>query len=452
MNISRENIDGLNGIIRVKIEKDDYQANVEQVLKDYRKKANMPGFRPGKVPQGLIQKMYGKAALVDEVNKILSQELSKYIIDEKLDILGEPLPNEEKQPKIDWDNDTDFEFVFDIGFAPDVNINLDKRNKIPYYNIKITKDMVDQQVEAYALRFGANEDTETVGEKGTVRGDIVQLDDDGNVMDGGKSVDMALISIDVIKEEEIKKEFVGKKVGDEVVFDIKKAYPNDTEIAYLLGIEKEEAQDIKGNFKISIKEVHKFVPAKPDEGLFKKIYGEETTVKTEKEFRKSVKEEISKAYKPSVDYKFAIDTRDFLIDKVKIEFPEDFLKRWLKVTNKELTDEQIESEFEPFLTDLRWQIVKDKIIKENELKVDQAELAELAKELAAAQFRQYGMFEVPAEHLEGFAQQMLEKKEDRERLYNRKMEDKVMDVVKSKVTLDEKNVTKEEFDKMFEKK
>ncbi|MBN1924437.1 MAG: trigger factor [Prolixibacteraceae bacterium] len=451
MNITRENIDELNGLIRVSIVKDDYEANVEQVLKDYRKKANMPGFRPGKVPQGLIKKMYGKAALVDEVNKLLSQELSKYLVEEKLDILGEPLPSEEKQPEIDWEKDADFEFVFDIGFAPEANISLDKRKKLPFYNIKVTKEMIDQQVEAYAMRFGANEDTELVEEKGTVRGDIAQLDAEGNLLENGKSVDMALISVDVIKDDEIKKEFIGKKVGDEVVFDIKKAYPNNTEIAYLLNVEKTEAESIEGNFRIAIKEVHKFVPAKLNEDLYKKIYGEETTIKTEKEFRQKVKEEIDSAFKPSGDYKFAIDTRDFLIEKVKMDFPEEFLKRWLLATNKELTKEKIDEEFEAFMTDLRWQVIKEKIIKENELKVEEEELKQLAREVALAQFRQYGMFEVPAEHLDGFAKQMLDKQEDRSRLFNRKMEDKIMEVVKGKVTLDEKEVSREEFDKMFEK-
>ncbi|MDA3880231.1 MAG: trigger factor [Prolixibacteraceae bacterium] len=451
MNITRENIDELNGIIRVSIEKADYEAKVEDVLSDYRKKANMPGFRPGKVPMGLVRKMYGKAALIDEINKILTHELSKYLVDEKLDILGEPLPNEEQQKEIDWDKDTDFEFVFDIGFAPEVKISLDKRSKYTQYKIEITDELIDEHIKSYTNRFGESKDTDVVDAESVVRGNLVQLNADGNELEGGKQVEMAMLSVDVIKDDEIKKSFVGKKKGDEVVFDIKKAYPNDTEISYLLNIEKEEAAIIEGNFKISIVEIQKFHEAEIDEEFFKKVYGDETYIKDEKAFREAVTKEIEEAYKPAVAYKFSLDARDMLVSKSKMDFPEDFLKRWLRVTNKDLTDEQIENDFGHFIEDLKWQIIKENIGKENEIKVDESEVTQLAREIAAAQFRQYGMFNVSEEHLDGFAQQMLSKEEDRNRLYNKKVEDKIMDVVKSKVNVEEQSVSKEEFDKMLEK-
>lgn len=452
MNITRENIDELNGLIRVSIEKADYESKVEDVLKNYRKQANMPGFRPGKVPAGLVRKMYGKGALVEEVNKILTQELSKYLVEEKLNILGEPLPNEEQQKDIDWDKDTDFEFVFDIGFAPEANVKLDKRSKFTEYKVAISEEMIEDQIKAYASRFGENQSVEEVAETSTVRGNITQLDAEGNVLEGGASVEMALISIDVIKDEEIKKTFVGKKIDEEVVFDIKKAYPNDTEIGYLLNIEKEAAEAISGDFKIEIKEINKFVEAEINEELYKKIYGEETEIKDDAAFRAKLTEEISVAYVPSSEYKFATDARNTLVEKSNMDFPADFLKRWLAATNKELTAEQIENDFEAFTADLKWQVIKDEITKENELKVEEAEVIELAKEVAASQFRQYGMFDVPAEHLDGFVQQMLSKDEDRQNLYRKKMEDKVVEVIKSKVTVVEKEVSKEEFDKLFEQK
>lgn len=450
MNITRENIDELNGIIRVSIEKADYESKVNEVLNDYRKKANMPGFRPGKIPLGLVKKMYGKAALVEEVNKLLSSELSKYLIEEKLNILGEPLPNEELQKDIDWEKDADFEFVFDIGFAPEAKVSLDKRSKYTRYKVAVSDKMINEQVEAYTNRFGESKAADTVSDKGTVRGNIVQLDENGNEKEDGHKVDMALISIDVIKDEEIKKNFVGKKADDEVVFDIRKAYPNDTELSYLLNIEKENAAEISGDYKITIKEINQFEPAEINEELFKKIYGDDTEIKDEKALREKVAAEINEAYGPSSDYKFALDARDALVAKAKMDFPEEFLKRWLKATNKELSEEQIEKDFEHFLADLKWQIIKDDLIKENELKVDEAEVNELALEVAAAQFRQYGMFDVPEEHLQGFAQQMLSKEEDRNRLFSKKMEDKIMEVIKSKVNVEEKEVTKEEFDQLFE--
>ncbi|HPB05251.1 MAG TPA: trigger factor [Prolixibacteraceae bacterium] len=452
MNITKENIDSLSGIIRVNIEEADYQANVEKALSDYRKKANMPGFRPGKVPQGLVKKMYGKAALADEVNKLLSDGLSKFIVDKKLDILGEPLPHEELQQTIDWDNDTNFEFVFEIGYAPEVKISLDKRTKLPYYKVNVSNELIDRQVESYAARFGENKPVDAIEKDSTVRGDIVQLDENNAVAEGGHSQEMGLISVDLIKDEEIKNSFVGKNAGDEIIFDIKKAYPNDTEIAYLLNIEKKDAENVSGNFKFTVKEINKFVAAELTEEHYKKILGEETQILTAEAFREHVANELSVYYKPSADYKLAIDARELLINKIKMEFPEGFLKRWLLATNKELTQEQIDADFAPFMEDLRWQVIKENIIKENELKVSQEDVMELAKDIAASQFRQYGMFDIPEEHLEGFARQMLEKKDERNRLYSKKMEDKVIEVIKSKVGIEEKEVTNEEFEKLFEKK
>lgn len=449
MNITREQIDELNGIIRVNIEKSDYESKVELALKDHRKKASMPGFRPGMVPLGLIKKMYGKGALVEEVNTILTQELSKHIIDEKLNILGEPLPNDEQQKDIDWDKDENFEFVFDIGFAPEAKISLDKRAKFNRYKITVTDPMIDEQVEAYANRFGENKPSEISDDKSIIRGNIAQVDANGNILDDGHKAEMALISIDVIKDEEIKKMFVGKTANDEVVFDIKKAYPNNTEIAYLLNIDKKDAENIEGDFKITIKEINNFFAAEVNEDLFKKIYGDDTEIKDIKAFREKVATEISQAFTSSIDYKFAIDAREQMTNKSKMEFPVDFLKRWLKATNKELTEEQIESDFSLFIEDLKWQIIKEEIIKENELKVEEEEVVELAREVAAAQFRQYGMFDVPAEHLDGFAKQMLTKKEDANRLYNKKLEDKIMDVVKSKVSVEDKEISREDFEKFF---
>ena len=448
MNITRENIDALNGKIRLTIEKTDYQTSVEDVLKDYRKKVSMPGFRPGKVPAGLVKKMYGKAILVDEVNKLISSNLSKYMVDEKLDILGEPLPSDD-QAEIDWDTAEDFEFIFDIGYAPEVNVKFDKRNKYAYNVINVADEMIDEQVKAYTNQHGETVPTDVVTNDETVRGDIAQLDAEGNVVEDGLGAEMALISVAVIKDEEIKKQFEGKKVGDTVVFDLRKAYPNDTELSYLLNIEKEAAAEVSGDFKIEIKEINKFVEAEVNEEFFKKLYGEETEIKDEAAFRSKIANEIKAAYVPSSDYKFTLDVRDALVAKANLEFPEAFLKRWLAATNKELTEEQIESDFENFLTDLKWQVIKENIIKENELKVEDAEVIELAKEVAAAQFRQYGLFDIPAEHLDGFVQQMLSKDDERSRLYQKKMEDKVIEVIKSKVTVEEKENTKEEFDALF---
>jgi len=451
MNITKENINELNATITVKIEKNDYEATVNDVLKDYRKKANMPGFRPGKVPAGLVKKMYGKAILADEVNKILSNNLSKYIADEKLNILGEPLPNEEKQPKIDWDTTEDFEFVFDIAVAPEIDVKLDKRKKFVYYNIEVDADMVNKQIESYTSRFGQNEVAEVAGEKDTLRGDFVQLDAEGNELEDGIKAEKVVIAIDLMKDEAVKNDAIGKKAGDVLVFDPVAVYESKHEVGHMLNLSHEEAENIEGNFKFTIEEVLNFKEAEINEDLFKKAFGEDTEVKTEEEFRAKLKSELEENFKYSSDYKFALDSRDALVEKTAIELPEEFLKRWLKATNNELTDEQIDGDFDNFMQDLRWQLIKDRLVRDNELKIEEGEIKELAKRVAAMQFSQYGMHNVPDEHLENYAGHILQNEEERKRLANKAIEDKILEVIKSKVTLDEKPISYDEFNKLLEK-
>jgi len=451
MNITKENINELNATITVKIEKNDYEATVNEVLKDYRKKVNMPGFRPGKVPAGLVKKMYGKAILADEVNKMLSHNLSKYLVDEKLNILGEPLPNEEKQPKIDWETAEDFEFVFDIAVAPEVDVKLDKRKKFAYYNIDVDAEMLNKQVESYTSRFGQNETAEAAGEKDTLRGDFVQLDAEGNELEGGIKAEKVVIAIDLMKDEAAKNEAVGKKAGDVLVFDPVKVFESKHEVGHMLNVSHEEAENIEGNFKFTIAEVLSFKQAEINEDLFKKAFGEETEVKTEEEFRAKLKAEIESNLKYSSEYKFALDTRDALVEKTSLELPEEFLKRWLKATNNELTDEQIDADFDNFMQDLRWQLIKDRIARDAEIKIDEEDIKAGAKQVAAMQFAQYGMNNVPDEYLENYSGHILANEEERKRIANKVMDDKILESIKSKVALDEKSISYDEFNKLLEK-
>lgn len=450
MKITKENVDELNGIIRISIEKSDYETKVAEALKDYRKKASMPGFRPGKVPAAIVQKLHGKAALVEEVNKILSEGITKFIVDEKLDILGEPLPHEDLQKNIDWDNDSDFEFVFEIGMAPQIKLAIDKRSKFTQYEIEVAEEDIDKQIESYAGRFGKTDVVEASSEKDTMSGKLVQLNEDGSAKDGGYDIESAMISIDAIKDDAIKTSFIARKSGDEIVFDLKKAYPNDTEIAYLLNIDKADADKVEGNFKFTINEIRTFVPAEVNDELFKNVYGQDTDIKDVDGFRAKVREEIAESFIPSCDYKFGLDVRDALVKKQKIEFPEKFLKRWLKVRNEELSEEAIEKDFPNFVEDLKWQVIKEDIIKAEGIKVEEDDVMDFARKMAISQFRQYGMMNVPEEHLDGFAKQMLSKEEDRERVYHRVQENKIFDVIKSKATIEAKKVSKEEFEKSFE--
>jgi trigger factor len=289
MNITRENIDNLNAILTVSIEKNDYEATVSEVLKNYRKKANMPGFRPGMVPAGLIKKMYGKAALADEVNKIISKGLNEYIQTENLNILGEPLPNEEKQPSIDWETQTDFSFVYDIGMAPEIKVTLDEQTTIPYYNIVANDEMVNKQLDAYAGRLGENKVVETVEDKDTVRGNFVQLNEEGSELEAGISTEKVVIAIDVMKDEEVKASFIGKKVGDVLVFDPVKAYQNKHEVGHMLNISHEEAEVLSGNFSFTIVEVLRFEKGEVNQELFNQTYGEDSGITTVEEFKAKIK-------------------------------------------------------------------------------------------------------------------------------------------------------------------
>ncbi|MBW8332880.1 MAG: trigger factor [Prolixibacteraceae bacterium] len=450
MNITRENTDELNAILTILVEKSDYEATVNDVLKNYRKKANMPGFRPGMVPAGLIKKMYGKSALAEEVNKIISKSLTDYIYAEKLNVLGEPLPNEEKQMKIDWDNQSDFSFVFDIATAPEIEVVLDNNTTLPYYSIVANEELVNKQVEAYAGRLGENKVVDSIEEKDTVRGTFVQLDETGNELVGGILADKVVIAIDVMKDEEIKASFIGKKAGDVVVFDPLKAYDNKHEVGHMLNISHEEAENISGNFSFTIEEVLRFEKAELTPELFGKIYGEESGITTEEEFRAKVKSEIEENFVYSSDYKFSIDSRDALVKKIQFDLPEAFLKRWIKVTNEKMTDEQIEADFDHFMLDLKWQLIKDKIVKDNELKVTEEDVHALAKEMTAMQFRQYGLNNVADEHLENYANQMMKNEEERRKVVSKAQEDVIITAIKTKVTLDIKEVSNEEFNKMLE--
>lgn len=451
MNITKENIDALNATITVRIEKDDYLSTVEKVLKDYRRKANMPGFRPGMVPAGLVKKMYGKAVTAEEVNKMLSNNLSQYLVNEKLPILGDPLPNEEKQAPIDWDKDEDFEFVFDIALAPEFEINLDKNTTFDYYTITVDEDTVNKQAEAYTGRFGENTNVGEVAEKDLVRGDFVQLDAEGNELENGIKAERVIISVDLIKDEAIKTELIGKKSGESLVLDPVKAYENRHEVGHLLNLSHEDAEKVEGDFRFTILEVLRFQPAALNEDLYKKAFGEDTDIKTEEEFRSRIKKDLENNFVFSSNYKFALDVREALIEKVGMDLPEAFLKRWIRLTNEKLTEEQIENDFPNFLKDLRWQLIRDRLVKDNQIEVAEEEVKAEAKRVAAMQFSQYGMFNVPDEHLENYAAQMMKNEEEGKRLYVKAEEDKVLEAVKSKVTINEKQISHDDFNKLLEK-
>ncbi len=449
MNISRESIDELNAVIKLVIEKVDYEKEVAGKLKEYRQQASIPGFRPGKAPAGLIKKRFGTAVLVEEVNKLISQKLSGYLVEEKLNLLGEPLPNDEQQKDINWESDESFEFVFDIAMSPEVKVALDKRSKYKYYNIAVSDEMIDQQVESAVSQLGQNVQVDEAKNNSTVRGNFVQLDSDGNEVEDGIKPENIVVAVDIMKDDEIKNSFIGCKKDDIIIFDPVKAFENRTEVAHMLNIPKEDAEVLNSEFRFTVTEILQWEKAELNEDLFKKLYGEDTEVKTVEDFRKRISEEIAGNLTYSSDHKFSIDARDTLVEKTGVKLPEAFLKRWLIAVNKELTVEQVENEFDLFIKDLQWQLIKDDIAKENELKVNEAESEEFAKQMARAQYNQYGIYDIPDEQLESFAKTILEKPEEKEKIYKKLYEDKVVAVIKEKVTVQENEISQKEFDEMM---
>lgn len=445
MNITRKDVDAVNAVLTVEIAKADYAEKVEKTLKDYRRKANVPGFRPGMVPMGLVKKMYGKAVLAEEVNKTLSDSLFGYIRENNLQVLGEPLPNETEQKTVNFDTDEDFEFVFDIALAPEINLTLDKKIKIKEYEIAVDEKMVENQIQSYKSRFGRYEQQDVAEEKDVLRGDIQEV--------GGEIVAKeVVISAQHIKAATQKKLFIGAKKGDVVTFSPSKAYKgNETEIAALLKIDKEQAKDLTSEFEYTINTITRYFEAEPNQDLFDKVYGE-NVVTSEADFRAKIEEEIKASLKVNSDYKFALDTKQALLKKVgKVEFPEAFLKRWLLTTNEKMTEETLEKDFPKMMEELKWQVISDKLVKENEIKVEQNDLLEQAKKVTRSQFAQYGMMNIPDDILDNYANEMLKKQESVENLARQAMEDKLLEVVKNTISLQKESISMEEFGKLFEK-
>ena len=451
MNVSFQNIDKVSGLLTVKLEKADYQEKVDKSLKTFRQKAQIPGFRKGMVPMSLVKKMYGKSVIAEEVNKLLSEKVYDYIKSNNVNMLGEPLPNEEKQQVIDFDTMEEFEFVFDIALAPEFKAEVSNTDKVDYYTIEVTDEMVENQVKAYTQRNGKYDQVSAYEDNEMLKGLIAELDENGNTKEGGIQVEGAVLMPSYMKNEEQKAIFANAKVNDVLVFNPNAAYDgHDAEIASLLKIEKEAAAEMKSNFSFQVEEITRFVPGDLNQELFDQVFGKDA-VKTEEEFRAKVKEGIAAQFVADSDYKFLIDARKMLMEKVgKLEFPDALLKRIMLLNNKEKGEEFVAENYEKSVEELTWHLIKEQLVKDNEIKVEQEDVINMAKDATKAQFAQYGMMTVPEDILENYAQEMLKKKENVDGLVGRVVEAKLATALKAKVTLNNKTVSMEEFNKMFE--
>ena len=450
MNVSLINNDSVRGLIKLEIVKSDYEAAVEKSLRSFRQKANVPGFRKGMVPMGIVKKMYGKQALLEEVNRLVSDNLFKYIRENNLNILGEPLASEAEPSALDFDKDEDFVFNFDVALAPEININMSKEDTLPYYEVKIDDDMLNKQVEAYTANFGTYEAGEEVEEKDLVKGTVAELEN-GAPKEGGVVVENAVLMPMYIKDEAEKAKFIGSKVNTVVVFNPNKAYEGaEAEIASFLHVEKEKVAELTGDFSFEIKEISRHKNAELNQELFDKVFGE-SVVTSEEEFRNKIREALAEQFTPQCDFKFLSDAREVLVKKAgELKFADDILKRWLLVANEKNTAENIENDYPHIIEDLTYHLIKESLVKANGLKVQDADIEEFAKRVAKAQFAQYGMLSVPEDALENYAKEMLKNKQTLQNILDRAVEEKLAAWLKEQVTIDKKEVTADEFAKMFE--
>lgn len=449
MNISRKDIDAINAVITINVAKEDYAEKVEKSLKNYRKKANMPGFRPGNVPIGLIRKMYGTAVKAEEINNVVSESLVKYIEENNLPILGQPLSSVDEKTEIDFDTEESFDFSFDLGLAPEFEVELGGKDKVPYYEIAVSDEMIENQIKSYASRYGKYDDVDTVEEKDMVKGQLIELEN-GEAKEDGIVVEEGILTPGYMKDEEQKKLFIGKAKGDTVIFNPVKAYENEAEISSLLKISKDDVKNQTSDFKIEIKTITRFKESEVNQELFDKVFGD-GVVKSTDEFKAKITENIKETLVADSEYKFNIDAREMLVKKHKdLQFPEAFLKRWLLDSNKEMTAEQVDKDYPKMIDDLIWHLIKDKIAKANDVKIEMSDVEEYAKKVAESQFAQYGMVGMGDDIIDNYAKDLMKKEETVRNFIDQAAAEKVFAIIREKVKLDKKEVSIEEFNKLFE--
>ncbi|MBR5249782.1 MAG: hypothetical protein IKV28_04240 [Bacteroidales bacterium] len=439
MNIQELKNDGLVAQVSLQFGKEDYADKKKKSLNKFRREADIRGFRKGQAPMSLIEKMHGHAALSDAINELISEGLNKYIQDNNLSVIGEPLPNEEKESKNDWENGENFEFVFDIALAPNFELNLSAEDKIPYYEVSATDKAFKEYKTNVLKQYGQLEPCDTVKKDDFMIADLVQ---------GENRIENTYISLQTIAEDVAKDLFIGKKVGDVLTLNVNEVFTNEVDRAALLKMKKEELEGIDPIYNVEIKEVKNFVPAKPTQELFDQMFGA-GNVADEAAFDEKLKERLAEENKQESDYRFMLDARQYLLDKTNIQLPEEFMKRWLFYVNDgKFTMEEIEKDFPLFLKDFRWQSIAQRIMKEQNLEITRETLVEQAKRLAAYQFAMYGLNNVPEEHLTKYAESLLTNEKEGRRIYEKVEENMVLDYVRATVTLDKKKATIDKLRKM----
>lgn len=449
MKVSFENPDKINGLLTITVEEDDYKSEVEKTLKDYRKKANVPGFRPGQVPMGMIKRQFGSAVKMDAVNKIVGEQINKYIADNKINMLGQPLASEAQQPQ-DLEKEAPYTFIFDIAVAPEFDIELTAKDKIDYYDITVDDALINRQVEMFASRLGKNADVEEYADGDVVKGDLRELDEKGNTKENGLTVEAAMVMPEYIKAAAQKKLFKGAKVGDVITFNPRKAYKDrDAELASLLKVGKDKLAEHEGDFSYQITNIQRFENHPVDQELFDQTFGK-GQVKDEKEFRAKIAEGLKKQLEMDSDYKFLQDVRKYAEEKVgQLTYPDALLKRVMKENNKEKDQEFIDKNYEASIRELTWSLIRNKLSEKAQVKVNDDDVRNAARETARVQFAQYGMNNVPDEYVNNYADQLLKKQESVQQFVDRAVDLKLIEAIKKVVKLNKKSISLDDFNKMM---
>ena len=454
MNISFENPDKVNGVLTLTIEKDDYQAEVDKTLKDYRKKANVPGFRVGQAPIGLIKRQFGASVKADVVNKLIGKNLNDYIKDNNIYMLGEPLANANQVPQ-DLEADGPYTFIFDIAVAPEFKIELTADDSIDYYDIDVDDKLVSQQVEMFQSRAGHYDKVEEYdgSQNDMLKGDLRELDADGNAKEDGIVVEAAVLMPEYIKVDDQRALFDGAKLGSVITFNPKKAYPeSNAEIKSLLKIDDAKAEELTSDFTFLVTEISRYTKAEVNQELFDQIYGKDN-VKDEADFRQKIAEGIKNQLKSDTDYKFLLDVRAYAENKVgELTFPNELLKRIMLNNNQEKGEAFVNEHFDASIKELKWSLIKNQLVKAAEIKIEDADVKAVAVEAARIQFAQYGMNNVPEEYLEKYANDMLKDKNYIDNLVERAIDVKLADAVKKVVKLNQKTISLDDFNKMMQEK
>lgn len=449
MKVSFENPDKINGLLTITVEEADYKNEVDQTLKDYRKKANVPGFRPGQVPMGMIKRQYGGAVKMDAINKIVGEQINKYITDNKINMLGQPLASEAQQPQ-DLEKEGPYTFIFDIAVAPEFEIELTSKDKIDYYDINVDDALIDRQVEMFASRLGKNVDVEEYADGDVIKGDLRELDKKGNTKEDGLTVEAAMVMPEYIKAAAQKKLFKGAKVGDIITFNPRKAYKDsDAEMAALLKIEKDKLAEHEGDFSYQITNIQRFENHAVDQELFDQTFGKDQ-VKDEKAFRAKIAEGLKGQLEMDSDYKFLQDVRKYAEEKVgQLTYPDALLKRMMKENNKEKDQEFIDKNYDASIKELTWSLIRNRLSEKAQVKVNDEDVRNAARETARVQFAQYGMNNVPDEYVNNYADELLKKQESVQQFVDRAIDLKLIEAFKKTVKLNKKSISLDDFNKMM---